>query len=134
MCQHITLLAKSNNNRMISCCEHGTFHLTWDYLTISFNQQGLERFHKLIKQAKPLSPIVELRDGGFRVLRVSQRYDYHILINQVGLKMTELNLSILVELLAAALNNFQKREQIESHHTLIEETVPLSVTVPFSKN
>lgn len=135
MCQQITLLAKSNDSRLISCCEHGTFHLTWDYLTISFNQQGLTRLHRLIERASTLSPVVELRDGGFRVLRVSQCHDYQIRINQVGLKMSDLNLSILVELLAAALNNYQTRAAFEtSPYTLMQQTVPLSVTIPFSRN
>lgn len=99
MCYHMIPIATYDDRHFISQCEHGTLHLTWDRLLVSFHRDEVLFIAYVLKQYDQHRAPTHTAPGV--VLVWSEEEDMgQIWLAQVGLTICATELTILLTLFA----------------------------------
>lgn len=101
---HFTLLAKHNDYRYITVCEHGTVHVNWGNATLRMPPAAFARISRVLEQAAADPNNIEERCEGRLCLLQGRNGAYQLLVGDTGLYLNATELLVLIDLVQAAID------------------------------
>jgi hypothetical protein len=102
MCDRIVVLAQLDHRRWISCCEHGTTHLTWDSVSLRIPIQRLKSMNHALQECAQVARTFRIAGTG-EVCVIFDQYDlYQLWLSGVGFCLTPDEFHLFCQLIASA--------------------------------
>ena len=102
MCDRLVMLAQIDHRRWVSCCEHGTTHLSWDSVSLRIPLAKLGTISQALQECALVARLFRIAGTG-EVCVVFDQYDlYQVWLGGVGLCLTPADFRRLCQLVAEA--------------------------------
>lgn len=85
MCDHIVMLARLNQRRWVSCCEHGSTHLTWDSVSVRLPLSRLSAMSRALNECAQTARRFRIASAGEICVVFDQFNLYQVWFGGVGL-------------------------------------------------
>jgi hypothetical protein len=120
MCQKLTPLAQINDYRHIRRCEHGTVHLTWDWVTVHINSTQFAELVDIFKESRKIPESPLLRNGHCRLFHNVEQGYYQFWLGNVAI-----NLSPVDYLIFSDMTHVAGKKLMNSFRTVFPQARPL---------
>ena len=101
MCQQITVLARYNDYRFISCCEHRTIHLIWERSSIRIHASDFDHMAEIMSIARTNPDQSVIRLGLLCLMQNAEGYA-QLWMGGAGLHLSPQDFSIFADLVRTA--------------------------------
>ncbi len=134
MCMHLIQVAEESNQRTIFCCEHGTFHLSWDRALFYLSLDELKYLHTFLGKEK----ISHSTHAKYKYIQFSDHTDangeiyFELWIEEAGMRLFFEDCEMLKALLQEAVNWQKTQPSLTSqgHIGMAKDITNLSVKAP----
>ena len=98
MCQHLTPLAQNSDYRHIMRCEHNTYHLTWDWVTVHINSTQFVELVEIVKESRKMPESPLLRKGHCRLFHDVEKGYYQFWLGNVAINLSPVDYLIFTDM------------------------------------
>lgn len=123
-CEHITIVARADNYRLVSYCDHGCIHINWDLMNLHLRPLEFEPLVCLLQQAAMDSEATQLCQDECGIIR-QKNGCCQLWIGNVALFFDPTDFLLFVDLMVTAQQRFEQQPPQASVVTLFRQYQPV---------